>query len=118
MPRPSVYIETSILSYLTARPTNDLVAAAHQAQTVRWWETRRRAFALHVSELVLQEARAGDPEAAQRRLAVTAGIPVLRVTDAASALAARLLTQARLPARATADALHIAMAAVTGWITF
>jgi hypothetical protein len=64
----SVYIETSIVSYLAARPSSDVVVTAHQRLTQRWWQQRRPLFSLYVSELVLTEAGAGDPEASERRL--------------------------------------------------
>src|SRR5512145_1642582 len=87
----TVYIETSIVSYLTARPSRDLLVAAHQQLTVTWWEQERAHYDLFTSQVVLAEARAGDPEAAQRRLAVLERLPLLDVTDAAITLAAALV---------------------------
>jgi hypothetical protein len=86
--RAAVYIETSIVSYLTARPSRDLLVAAHQQLTVAWWDQQRAHYELFTSQVVLAEARAGDPEAAQRRLAVLERLPLLDVTDAAIQLAA------------------------------
>lgn len=60
-----VYIETTIVSYLTARPSRDVVIAGHQQITHDWWDTRRSDYELCVSQLVLDEAGAGDPQAAQ-----------------------------------------------------
>lgn len=111
---PTVYVETTILSYLTARPTANVVASARQQVTEAWWATRRDAFTLFVSELVLEEAAQGDPDAAERRLAVSRPLPLVNVTEHALALAPDLQVLARLPARAGADALHIALAAVHG----
>ena len=111
---PRLYLETSIVSYLAARPSGDLVTAAHQRLSARWWVTRRGAFALHVSEIVLREAEAGDPAIARRRLSLVAGLPVLAVTPEAATLAAEILRATGLPGRAAADALHIAVAAVHG----
>jgi hypothetical protein len=111
---PRLYLETTIISYLTARPSGDLVTAAHQRITARWWVTRRDAFALHVSELVLREAEAGDPDFAARRLGLAAGLPVLALTPEAAALADRIVRATGLPGRAAADALHIAVSAVHG----
>ena len=111
---PTVYVETTILSYLTARPTANVLAAARQEITRTWWATRRDAFTLFVSELVLEEAAAGDPDAAERRLAIAGALPLVNVTERALALAPELQAFARLPARAGADALHIALAAVHG----
>ena len=109
---PSVYMETSVLSDLTARPARDIVTAAHQQLTAQWWETRRTQFEIYVSEVVLREAELGDPAAARDRLTLAANLPRLVLTDDARALQERLLTSAGLPARAALDALHVAVAAV------
>ncbi len=114
MSLPSVYLETSVLSYLAARPSRDVITVAHQQITTRWWATRHTDFALFISEVVLREAEAGDPEAARQRLTLAADISVLALSDAARLLAGHLLERARLPARAAADALHVAVAAVHG----
>jgi hypothetical protein len=110
----TVYIETSIVSYLTARPSRDLLVVAHQQITVTWWDQERAHYDLFTSQVVLAEARAGDPEAAQRRLAVLECLPLLDVTDAAITLAAALVSGQVLPAQAAQDALHIAVACVHG----
>ena len=111
---PTVYVETTIFGYLTGRPTSAVVAAARQQGTQAWWATRRDAFTLYVSELVLEEAAAGDLEASERRLAVARTLPLVNITEAAVRLAPELQALARLPVRAGADALHIALAAVHG----
>ena len=64
------YIETSMVSYLTARPSRDLVVAAHQQISAEWWERRRQDFELCTSQLVVDEARRGEPEMARRRLGI------------------------------------------------
>ena len=111
---PSVYLETSIVSYLAAAPSRDLVVAAHQEQTHEWWRDRRPSFEVFVSELVVREAGRGDPSAAERRLEIIRGIPALRLSEESLELGQRLAeTQAVLFA-ARADALHIAVAAVHG----
>ena len=97
--------------YLAARPSRDLITAAHQQLTVEWWQTRRGAFQLFVSELVPQEAALGDADVAKRRLEHLAGIASLAITPPAEALAASFLGSGLLPARAAAVALHIAIAA-------
>ena len=112
--KPSVYIETSLVSYLTARPSRDLLVAAHQQLTVAWWDEQRTRYELYTSQVVVAEARAGDPDAAQRRLAVLERLPLLDVTDTAIALAARLVTGQALPAQAAQDALHLAIACIHG----
>ena len=105
----SVYIETTIISYLTARPSRDLRAAAWQQMTVQWWEQERRNYDLFTSELVLAEAQSGDAEAAGRRMAALDDIEVLAVTDEARGLALSLVADGGLP---EADALHVSLACV------
>jgi predicted nucleic acid-binding protein len=107
-----VYIETSVISYLTANPSRDVVAAAHQQVSLDWWERRRHDFELVASLLVVNEARLGNPEAAQRRLAILEAIPLLQVTAAAQELAVTIVQEGLLPQTAYPDALHIATAAV------
>lgn len=114
MPLPSVYLETSVLSYLAARPSRDLITAAHQQVTTLWWERRRSEFDVYLSELVLSEAAGGDAKTAHRRLSFAVGLRQLAITDNARSLAARLLTVTRLPTSAEADAVHVALAAVHG----
>lgn len=110
--KSKVYIETSIVSYLTARPSKDLVMAANQLLTKEWWEQRSSDFDLFVSELVIQEAGAGDPKAAQLRLQTLASITPLTLTPEANQLAAEILRKKHLPLKAAADALHLAIATV------
>jgi hypothetical protein len=111
--KPRVYIETTVLSYLTALPSRDLVRAAHQQITMEWW-SRREQFELFVSEAVLAEIRKGDPAAAARRIAAAEGLQVLSATTQAQALAAALLQDAAIPRKAAVDAAHVAIAAVHG----
>lgn len=103
-----IYVETSVVSYLTARPSKTIIGAAHQQITLAWWELRSD-YELLVSQSVWQECAAGDPVAAQKRLAVLEGIPVLSVTQDMIRLAEALIEQAIIPARAIEDALHIAV---------
>jgi hypothetical protein len=109
-----IYLETTVVSYLTAWPSRDLVRAAHQRITQEWWHDRRRNFDLFVSQPVLDEASEGDPAAAADRLQVLDGMPVLDLSVDVTALAQLLVDDVPLPARAAVDALHIALAAVHG----
>jgi predicted nucleic acid-binding protein len=109
-----VYLETSIISYLAARPSRDLVVAGHQQITHEWWQSRRTDFQLFASELVLTEAAQGDSTAARIRLDFMSGIATLETRPEALKLAQRLLHSGPLPHKAAADALHIAIAAVHG----
>jgi hypothetical protein len=111
--KPTVYIETTIVSYLTAWPSRDIVRLSHEILTRRWWDGRDN-FQLHTSELVILEASAGDPSAAADRLSAIKDIPLLAMTADAIALAQELAKALNLPERAKADALHIAVAAVHG----
>jgi predicted nucleic acid-binding protein len=108
-----VYLETTIPSYLTAWPSRDLVRAAHQQITREWWQ-RRKEYELFVSQLVIRECQAGDREAAEARLEALEGLALLAQVEEAESLARALLDRVPLPDRATADALHIATAAVHG----
>ena len=109
-----VYLETSIVSYLAARPSRDLITAARQQITHEWWTHRRSAFEICVSELVVAEASAGDRDAAERRAQIIRDIQLLSIPDEAVALAEKLVEAAGLPTRAAADALHISIAACHG----
>ena len=109
-----VYIETSVVSYLVARPSRNLLAAAWQQVSQEWWDKRRAGFELFTSQLVLAEVAQGDPEAAKRRREALQYIPDLEVTDEVVALAAQLVKEGALPREATDDAVHIAVAAVHG----
>ncbi|MEX2317934.1 MAG: type II toxin-antitoxin system VapC family toxin [Pirellulales bacterium] len=112
--KPKVYLETTIVSYLTAWPSRDLVMAANQVSTRQWWETAKGRFELYISQPVVDEARAGDPDAAERRPDELQGIPQLATTQEANILAKALLKEVPWPPKAQTDALHIALAAVHG----
>ncbi len=109
-----MYLETTIPSYLTSRPSRDLIIAGHQALTVEWWEKRRDAFQLYISQLVVDEASAGDPIAARERLRVLRDLPLLDITPEVAELASSILASGRIPRKAATDAAHIAVAALHG----
>ena len=108
----SVYIETSIISYLVSRPSRDLLAAAWQQVTGQWWARERSKYELFTSELVAAEAASGDQEASKMRLEVLEGIAELPVDEEVKTLAAKLIEGGGIPPGAEADALHIAVACV------
>jgi predicted nucleic acid-binding protein len=114
MDKKTVYIETSIISYLTARPSGDLLAAAWQKVTTDWWDTQRPRFHLFVSDVVREEAGSGNEKALARRLAALAGIPTLAITDEVVALSEALIEAGALPPKAIGDSLHISLSAVHG----
>jgi hypothetical protein len=109
--RPTVYIETTIVSYLVARPSRDPIMAERQRQTREWWNTRRGDFHLRTSELVLQEAAGGEREMARTRLGVLHGIPLVPTSPKAETLVEALVRTGLLPEKARSDAWHIALAA-------
>jgi len=114
MVKPRLYVETSIVSYLTSRPSRDVVVAGRQQLTRDWWETRHRSFHVVASELVWSEAGAGDEETARERLNVLEEVEFLAVGPEALALAVELVDRGPLPRSAAQDALHIAIAVTHG----
>ena len=112
--KPKVYVETSVISYLTSRPSRDLIVAAHQEITRDWWATQRGEFDLYVSDAVRQEATMDDSEAAIQRLVWVDSMPTLEIRSEALALSMALIKATALPAKAEVDALHIAIAAYEG----
>jgi len=112
--RKLVYIESSIIGYLTARPSRDVVSLARQTLTLDWWETSKPAFTVFISEAVLEEIAKGDPSAAALRNQAVLGIPVVSLTDQATALAQKLLSENADPKHSFIDALHIAIATLNG----
>jgi predicted nucleic acid-binding protein len=112
--KPKVYIETTIISYLAARPSRDLVVAGHQQISHEWWQTSRHSFAVVTSQLVVREAGAGDPEAPEARREFLAGLTLLEITEEAVALAQHLLQAKAIPQELVEDALHVAVAVVNG----
>ena len=109
-----VYIETTVVSYLTARPNRDVVIAGHQQITHEWWNGRRESYELCISQLVRKEAGTGDSQAAQERLEVLKAMTLLATSDQALNLAKEMIQAGALPAKAADDALHIAVAAMNG----
>lgn len=111
--KPKVYVETSVVSYLSARPSGSLILAAHQEVTCEWWAGRAD-LDLYISQFVLDEAAQGDPEAAARRLAALEGIDLLDLTDDVTELAGQLVGHGGLPLEARVDAFHVSIATVHG----
>jgi hypothetical protein len=107
-----VYLETTIPSYLTARPSRDLIIAGHQQITTEWWRTRRNEFELCISQFVLDEAGAGNAQAAQERMAILIPLPLLDITDSVLKLASAILQSGVIPPKAARDAAHIAVSSV------
>lgn len=110
--KPTVYIESSIFTYLTAKPSRDIVLAAHQQITLDWWQYEKPNFELFTSQTTINEISNGDALAAERRLQAAASMPLLDVSIEATNLARVLIMDGALPQKAFLDALHIAVAAV------
>jgi predicted nucleic acid-binding protein len=110
----TVYIETSIVSHATAWSSSDIQIAAIQQQARDWWSIERPKFELVTSQLVIDEASAGDSSAAADRLKLLDGIPTVPIDDDVRSLARAIVSASIMPAKAAADALHVAAAAVAG----
>ncbi len=110
----TIYIETSIVSHATARPSSDFQVAAIQHQARNWWSVERANFELVTSQLVIDEASSGDPDAAKERLKLLNGLPTVPINEAVRDLAREIVSASIMPQNAAADALHVATAAVSG----
>jgi predicted nucleic acid-binding protein len=106
----TVYIETSIIGYLSARTSNNLIVMANVEATQEWWDDRRSLFSIYISQVVLDEVARGDAEIAAKRLDILRDFPLLTIDQAVQNLAAQFLSN--LPPKASDDALHIAVATV------
>ncbi|MCH7989822.1 MAG: type II toxin-antitoxin system VapC family toxin [Planctomycetes bacterium] len=109
-----VYIESTIPSYLAARPSRDLLQAARQQITHDWWNTQRHNYDLCISQTVIDEAEAGDSEAVKRRMPFLQQLPLLDLTEAVNDVAKAIMVSDLLPQKATRDAIHIAVSSVHG----
>ncbi len=114
MPKKKIYLETSVISYLTARSSRDVVKLARQELTREWWHSNRMKYELHISSFVMEEISRGDRQAACQRLDVVADLPEIMMTDEAANLYEGLLAAKAVPIEAAADAMHIAFAVVSG----
>ena len=109
--KASLYLETTIVSYLVAKPSRDAMTAGYQAATHEWWNRRLKQFEVFISDVVLTEAAAGDAGYARKRLEALARFPLLRPTPKSQSLTHALVDSGVLPAKAARDAAHIALAA-------
>ncbi len=105
-----IYIESTIPSYVVARPARDLLQAARQQMTKDWWETKREQHELFIGQLVLDEIAFGEPEMARRRLELVADLALLQSTEEARKLTQNIMDSRLVPAKAGGDAAHIALA--------
>lgn len=112
--KPTVYIESSVISYLVSRPSRDVVIAGRQAITHDWWKNHRYRFDLRISAIVEEEISRGDALVAKRRLELIKDIPSLSISNDAENLAKLLLLKGVVPENSKGDALHISVAAAQG----
>lgn len=109
--KPTVYIETTIISYLTAKPSRDLIIAGHQQITTEWWTDVRPQVKCYVSAFLIDEASRGDKVYAQKRLGNIRGFAVLDVNEEIEDLARKYFAALQIPEKAKIDAFHLAVAA-------
>lgn len=107
---PTVYIESTVISYVTAKPSRDLIVAAHQQITTEWWASVRPKVDCFISPFVIQEISAGDEEAAKKRLETVGDLPVLEVNKEIQQLAQRYFDALEIAEKAKLDASHLAVA--------
>jgi hypothetical protein len=110
--RMRIYIESTIPSYVVARPARDLLQAARQQLTRDWWDFKREQHELFTSQVVIDEIAYGEKQMAQRRLAIMQAIPLVQTLERGRELAQRILSSGLLPVTADRDAAHIALASV------
>lgn len=111
---PTVYIESTVISYRTARPSRDLVVATHQQLTLEWWDNVLQALTPFVSQFVWDEIARGDAEAVARRVKAIEGIASLEMSPPIAELAREYFDAIRLPETARTDAIHVALAVYHG----
>ena len=109
---PSVYLDSSVLSYIAARPFGDPIVAEHQQITQDWWKIAPQHYTLVASVLIRKEVARGDPSAARKRIALLEGIVILESSTETETLAESLVRAGVVPPKALDDASHIAIAAV------
>lgn len=110
--KPSVYIETSVISYLTGKISRDIIVASHQQITNEWWSERQSEFDIYISQLVVQEASGGDHLAAQKRLKALEVLPLLEMNQQIAKLSQVLVNAKVVPEKAVEDSVHIAIATI------
>ena len=110
--KSKVYIETSFISYLAAKPTPNIVARARQEITRLWWKSRASSFELVTSKLTEIKCGRGDRSAAAKRVGLLASIPLLSIDESVDQLAQALLVPGAIPEKATEDAVHLAICAI------
>jgi predicted nucleic acid-binding protein len=111
---PSIYLETSFLSYVAAQFNENLIALARIRSSQEWWERYRKNFDLCVCQTVVDECLKGHPDAVDRRTQLLAETTLLPITPEVRRLAHQLVERKIVPVKVGDDAVHIACAAVYG----
>lgn len=112
--KPKLYIESSVISYYTSRPSRDLIVAGHQQITQQWWDQQLSGYDPYISEVVREEVSRGDPVAVESRLQAVKGLALLVVTPDVTQLARKYYAALDLPDKARLDAFHLALAVQHG----
>ena len=112
--KESVYLETTVISYFTSRPSRDIIALARQEITREWWPKSINRFDIFISEVVIEEARTGDPEAARKRMEELKDFPHLELNDDVEKLTQLYMEKLDIPEKSFRDAAHLAVASVHG----
>ncbi len=110
--KESIYLETTVVSYYTSKPSRDIIVLAHQEITRQWWPTAIRRYNVFISEVVIEEAGFGDPEAAKRRLEELKDFPHLELNDKVEEIAQIYMERLEIPEKSFRDAAHLAVASV------
>ncbi len=110
--KESIYLETTIVSYYTSKPSRDIIVLAHQEITREWWDKALKRYEVFISAMVVEEARAGDPEAAKKRLGILKRFPYLDLNPSVEKMAQVYVEKLKIPPKALRDAVHLAVASV------
>ena len=110
--KESIYIETSVVSYYVSKPSRDIIVLAHQQITSEWWPKAVKRFDVYISEVVVEEAAAGNKESAEQRLNELKGFPSLALTEKVEKIAQIYMEKLSIPKKALRDAAHLAVASV------
>lgn len=112
--KPKLYLESTIPSYLVARPNRDTILIGQQKCTRDWWSKRAAQFEIFVSDTVTVEIAMGETAMALKRMELIKPFARLPANDQVIALAEAMVHGGPLPEKAGRDATHIALAAVHG----
>lgn len=110
--KESIYLETTVVSYYTSRPSRDIIVLAHQEITRQWWPNAMKRYNVFISEIVVEEASFGDTEAAKRRLEELKDFPHLELNNKIEEIAQVYMDKLDIPEKSFRDAAHLAVASM------